>query len=66
MGLFEVLELDDQIRRLIISGEPSAVLRDHALEHGLMKTLRSDGVRKVISGITSVSEVIRVTSVDEN
>jgi general secretion pathway protein E/type IV pilus assembly protein PilB len=66
LGLFEVLELDDQIRRLIISGEPSAVLRDHALEHGLMKTLRSDGVRKVISGMTSVSEVIRVTSVDEN
>ena len=66
MGLFEVLELDDQVRRLIISGEPSAVLRDHALEQGLMKTLRSDGIRKVISGSTSVAEVIRVTSADEH
>ena len=42
------------------------MLRDYALEKGLMKTLRSDGVRKVISGMTSVSEVIRVTSTDEH
>ena len=66
LGLFEVLELEDQIKRLIIEGEPSGVLRDYALEHGLMKTLRQDGVRKVVSGVTSVSEVIRVTSVDEH
>ena len=66
MGLFEVLELEDQIKRLIIENEPSAVLRDYAMEHGLMKTLRQDGVSKVISGSTSVSEVLRVTSVDEN
>jgi type II secretory ATPase GspE/PulE/Tfp pilus assembly ATPase PilB-like protein len=41
-------------------------LRDYALEHGLMKTLRADGVRKVISGMTSVAEVVRVTSTDEH
>ena len=66
MGLFEVLELEDQIKRLIIEGEASAVLRDYALENGLMKTLRQDGVRKVINGSTSVAEVIRVTSSDEH
>ena len=66
MGLFEVLELEDQIKRLVIEGEPSAVLRDFALENGLMKTLRTDGTRKVLSGSTSVAEVIRVTSTDEH
>ena len=66
MGLFEVMELEDQIKRLIIEGQPSAVLRDYAMEHGLMKTLRADGVRKVINGSTSVSEVVRVTSTDEH
>ena len=65
MGLFEVLELEDQVRRLVIEGQPSNVLREYALEQGLMKTLRVDGVRKVLSGMTSVSEVVRVTSTDE-
>jgi general secretion pathway protein E/type IV pilus assembly protein PilB len=66
MGLFEVLELEDQIKRLVIEGEASGVLRDYAIENGLMKTLRQDGVRKVISGMTSVAEVVRVTSTDEH
>ena len=66
MGLFEVFELDDQARRLVIDGEPSNVVRDFALENGLMKTLRQDGVRKVVSGMTSVSEVVRVTASDEH
>jgi general secretion pathway protein E/type IV pilus assembly protein PilB len=65
LGLFEVLELDDGLRRLVIDGKPSTELREYGLEHDLMKTLRVDGVRKVLSGVTSVSEVIRVTSSDE-
>ena len=65
MGLFEVLELDDNLRRLVIEGKPAGELREAALESDLMKTLRVDGVRKVLSGMTSVSEVIRVTSSDE-
>ena len=65
MGLFEVLELDDGLRRLVIEGKAAGELREAALEADLMKTLRVDGVRKVLSGMTSVSEVIRVTSSDE-
>lgn len=65
MGLFEVLELDDSLRRLVIEGKAAGELREAALEADLMKTLRVDGVRKVLSGMTSVSEVIRVTSSDE-
>jgi general secretion pathway protein E/type IV pilus assembly protein PilB len=65
MGLFEVLELNDGLRRLVIEGKPAGELREAALEADLMKTLRVDGVRKVLTGMTSVSEVIRVTSSDE-
>ena len=66
MGLFEVLEIEDQIRRMIIEERPVGHLRDFAVEHGYMKTLRNDGVRKVTTGKTSVAEVMRVTSSDEH
>ena len=66
MGLFEVLEIEDQIRRMIIDERPVGHLRDFAVEHGHMKTMRNDGVRKVTAGKTSVAEVMRVTSSDEH
>tara|TARA_B100000959_G_scaffold278150_1_gene336014 strand:- start:54 stop:1781 length:1728 start_codon:yes stop_codon:yes gene_type:complete len=66
MGLFEVLEIEDQLRRMIIDERPVGDIRDYAVEHGHMKTLRNDGVRKVVSGQTSVAEVMRVTSSDEH
>ena len=66
MGLFEVLEIEDQLRRMIIEERPVGDIRDYAVEHGHMKTLRQDGVRKVTSGTTSVAEVMRVTASDEH
>jgi len=66
MGLFEVLEVEDQLRRMIIEERPVGDIRDYAVEHGHMKTLRQDGVRKVTSGQTSVAEVMRVTASDEH
>lgn len=66
MGLFEVLEIEDHLRRMIIEERPVGHLRDFAVEHGYMKTLRNDGVRKVTTGKTSVAEVMRVTSSDEH
>jgi type II secretory ATPase GspE/PulE/Tfp pilus assembly ATPase PilB-like protein len=66
MGLFEVLEIEDQLRRMIIEERPVGDIRDYAVEHGHMKTLRKDGVRKVTSGTTSVAEVMRVTASDEH
>ncbi|MDP6903381.1 MAG: GspE/PulE family protein [Verrucomicrobiota bacterium] len=66
MGLFEVLEVEDQLRRMIIEERPVGDIRDYAVEHGHMKTLRQDGVRKVTSGTTSVAEVMRVTASDEH
>lgn len=66
MGLFEVLELDDNLKRMIIDEQPVGTLRDYALENGCMNTLRQDGVDKVVNGMTSVSEVVRVTASDEH
>ncbi len=60
MGIFEVFVIDDEARKLIYEMVPSSVLRARAREMG-MRTLREDGARKVIAGVTTAEEVIRAT-----
>jgi general secretion pathway protein E/type IV pilus assembly protein PilB len=60
MGIFEVFVIDDDARKLIYEKVPSSVLRSRAREMG-MRTLREDGVRKVLAGITTPDEVVRAT-----
>jgi len=60
MGIFEVFVIDDDVRKLIYDKVPSSVLRTRAREMG-MRTLREDGVRKVVAGLTTPEEVIRAT-----
>ncbi|MEM6911998.1 MAG: ATPase, T2SS/T4P/T4SS family [Verrucomicrobiota bacterium] len=60
LGLFEIFELDDEINHLINEGASTPNLRRRARELG-MRTLREDGVRKVLAGATRASEVLRVT-----
>lgn len=64
MGIFEIFTIDDEARKLIYEKVPSSVLRARAREMG-MRTLREDGVRKVLAGITTPDEVIRATVGDE-
>ena len=64
MGIFEVFVLDDEARKLIYDQAPNSVLRARAREMGL-RTLREDGIRKVLAGITTAEEVIRSTVGDE-
>jgi general secretion pathway protein E/type IV pilus assembly protein PilB len=64
-GLFEIFKLDDEIQQMIFDNRSARDLRERARETG-MRTLREDGVRKVLAGITTVSEVLRVTMGDEN
>ena len=59
-GVFELLAVDEDIRRLILRNADANELRKLAKEHG-MKTLFQDGAAKIIKGITTVSEVFRVT-----
>ncbi|MBU6400404.1 MAG: Flp pilus assembly complex ATPase component TadA [Verrucomicrobia bacterium] len=62
-GIFEVFVIDDEARKLIYDKVPSSVLRQRAREMG-MRTLREDGARKVLAGMTSPEEVIRATILD--
>jgi len=51
--------LDEEIRSLIISKASSSAIKEVALKKG-MKTLRASGLEKVIKGITTIEEVLRV------
>ena len=59
-GIFEIFVIDDEVRHMINKRSSSFVLRQRARELG-MRTLREDGVRKVLSGLTSAEEVISIT-----
>jgi type IV pilus assembly protein PilB len=59
-GIFEIFVIDDEARKLIYDKVPSSVLRARAREMG-MRTLREDGIRKVLAGLTTPDEVIRAT-----
>jgi general secretion pathway protein E/type IV pilus assembly protein PilB len=65
MGIFEIFAIDDEARKLIYDKAPSSVLRARAREMG-MRTLREDGIRKVLAGLTTPEEVIRATIGDES
>ena len=60
IGIFELLDVDDTMRTLVVTNPDANVLRDAALKAG-MRTLRDDGWTKVIAGITTPDEVMRVT-----
>jgi general secretion pathway protein E len=59
-GIYELLVMDDEIRRLVVEGADANQIRRAACAAG-MKTLRHDGAAKVIRGITTIEEVLRVT-----
>jgi general secretion pathway protein E/type IV pilus assembly protein PilB len=63
-GIFEIFVVDDEARKLIYDRVPTNVLRARAREMG-MRTLREDGIRKVLAGLTTPEEVIRATVGDE-
>ena len=63
-GIFEFFVIDDQARKLIYDKVTSSVIRTRARQAG-MRTLREDGCRKVLAGLTSAEEVIRASVYDE-
>jgi len=60
IGIFEVMEISERIRSLIIEGADADTIRQRAIAEG-MTTMTVDGLQKVISGITTLEEVLRVT-----
>jgi general secretion pathway protein E/type IV pilus assembly protein PilB len=63
-GCFEVYVMEDEGRKMIVKKVTSGVLRDHARKVG-MRTLREDGARKAVAGMTTPKEVMRVTVGDD-
>lgn len=61
VGIFEVLEVDEEIKRLITERASSVGIITVAREHG-MTTMLEDGIAKVVTGITTLEEVIRATT----
>ncbi len=60
VGIFELMELNDDLRSLILAKSDAATLTAAARRHG-MRSLREDGWMKVAQGVTSADEVLRVT-----
>ena len=59
-GIYELLTVDDELRRLVHDCAAERALRDYAEAHGMTR-LRDDGMRWVREGVTSLDEVLRVT-----
>lgn len=60
IGIFEVLEVNDSIRKQILQRQDSDSIRKEAIQTG-MSTMIEDGLEKVKQGITTIEEVLRVT-----
>jgi type IV pilus assembly protein PilB len=60
VGLFEVMEMSEEVRELILSGASAMELRRKAIEEGMI-SLRASGIQKVREGLTTVEEVVRET-----
>jgi type II secretory ATPase GspE/PulE/Tfp pilus assembly ATPase PilB-like protein len=60
IGLLELMSASSEIKRMIIDGASAAALFDVALAQG-MQTLKQDGIHKVLSGITELSQVLAVS-----
>ena len=60
IGIFEIFVINDDVRHMINRRSATLLLRQRARELGI-RTLREDGVRKVLAGLTSAEEVISIT-----
>jgi len=63
VGIFEVLEVSKEIRKLIVEKADSDLISQQARKEG-MTTMLDDGLNKVIQGVTTIQEVLRVTKVE--
>ena len=59
VGIFEMIKIDDDVRKMIVSRKDASYIRDACVKKG-MKTMFDDGLEKVRKGITTIDEVLRV------
>jgi type II secretion system protein E len=63
-AIYEILRLNEDIRQMVLTKSSSQDIKKKAIQHG-MKTLLLDGWQKVLMGITTINEVVRVTQRDD-
>jgi type II secretory ATPase GspE/PulE/Tfp pilus assembly ATPase PilB-like protein len=63
-GIFEFFKITEEIQGLILGKKDSNIIKESARKQG-MRTLREDGWLKVKQGVTTISEVLRVTQEEE-
>ncbi len=64
MGIIELLGIDDEMRTMLIKGASSYEIKEYAVKQAHMKTLWDDAIRKLTLGMTTLEEVLRITSSD--
>ena len=64
-GVFELLSVDEEVRRMTVEREPASHIRQHALKQQGMRTLLGDGRLAVLEGATTAREVLRVCQRDD-
>jgi len=63
IGIYELLMLDDEVRGMVLKHSDANAVKKAAVKAG-MRTLRMDGANKIVSGLTTIEEVMRVTQED--
>jgi type II secretory ATPase GspE/PulE/Tfp pilus assembly ATPase PilB-like protein len=61
MSIYEIMLMDNEIQSLVLKTQDSNLIQREAVTKG-MTTLRQDGVEKILRGITTIEEVLRVTN----
>ncbi len=65
VGLYELFAMDPQIRDITFRGGSTQEIRDQARLTGGLRSLRADGIRKILQGMTTIEEVLRVTGAEK-
>jgi type IV pilus assembly protein PilB len=63
VALYEVMRFTDNLKEMVLQGSSTAELKAAAIKQGMM-TLRMSGILKVLDGITTTEEILRVTMAD--
>ena len=64
-GIFEIFSMNEELQQMIYEDVSLVALRTKSKEMG-MRTMREDGIRKVLAGITTIQEVLNVTVADSH
>ncbi|MCK5799044.1 MAG: type II secretion system protein GspE, partial [Deltaproteobacteria bacterium] len=64
LGIYELLPMNDALRTMVLRRTDANTIKRNAVESGSYRTLREDGAGKILSGLTTIEEVMRVTQED--